>query len=99
MRFGIAGLLGFIVPGAGHLFVGRRRDALLFLIPTAVIVGALVGTYLAVGGIGFLKFFVTPGILPVVAVVNVAFALWRILAALDGARLDPNGLRVRPEPT
>ena len=88
MRFGIAGLLGFIVPGAGHLFVGRRRDALIFLVPTAAIVGVLVGTYLAVGWIGFLKFYVTPGVLPVLAVVNVAIALWRILAAFDGARLE-----------
>jgi len=89
VRFGIAGLLGLIVPGAGHLFVGRRRDALIFLIPSSALVGILVGTYLAVGWIGVLKFLVTPGVLPVLAVVNVAIAVWRILAALDGARLEP----------
>jgi TM2 domain-containing membrane protein YozV len=49
VRFGIASLLGLIVPGAGHLFVGRRRDALIFLIPSAAIVGLLVGTFLAAG--------------------------------------------------
>jgi LCP family protein required for cell wall assembly len=70
------------------LFVGRRRDALVFLIPSAAIVGLLVGTFLAVGWIGVLKFIVTPGVLPVLAVVNIAIALWRILAALDGARLE-----------
>lgn len=89
MRFGVAGLLGSIVPGAGHLFVGRRRDALVFLLPTAAIVGALIGAVLAVGWIGVLAFLVTPGVLRTAAAVNVAIAAWRVLAAMDGARLEP----------
>ena len=89
MRFGVAGLLGSIVPGAGHLFVGRRRDALVFLLPTAAIVGALIGAVLAVGWIGVLAFLVTPGVLRVVAAVNVGVAAWRLVAAMDGARLEP----------
>jgi LCP family protein required for cell wall assembly len=89
VRFGVAGLLGSIVPGAGHLFVGRRRDALVFLLPTAAIVGALVGAVLAVGWIGVLAFLVTPGVLRIAAAVNVAVAAWRVVAAMDGARLEP----------
>jgi LCP family protein required for cell wall assembly len=89
VRFGVAGLLGFIVPGAGHLFVGRRRDALVFLLPTAAIVGALIGAVLAVGWIGVLAFLVTPGVLGIAAAVNVAVAAWRVIAAMDGARLEP----------
>jgi LCP family protein required for cell wall assembly len=89
VRFGVAGLLGFIVPGAGHLFVGRRRDALVFLLPTAAIVGALIGAVLAVGWIGVLAFLVTPGVLRAAAAVNLAVAAWRVVAAMDGARLEP----------
>jgi LCP family protein required for cell wall assembly len=89
VRFGVAGLLGFIVPGAGHLFVGRRRDALVFLLPTAAIVGALIGAVLAVGWIGILAFLVMPGVLRIAAAINVAVAAWRVIAAMDGARLEP----------
>jgi LCP family protein required for cell wall assembly len=89
VRFGVAGLLGFIVPGAGHLFVGRRRDALVFLLPTAAIVGALVGAVAAVGWVGILAFLVAPGVLRIAALVNVAVAAWRVVAAMDGARLEP----------
>ena len=77
------------MPGAGHLFVGRRRDALVFLLPTAAIVGALVGAVAAVGWVGVLAFLVTPGVLRIMAAVNVAIAAWRVVAAIDGARLEP----------
>ncbi|HEX5591349.1 MAG TPA: LCP family protein, partial [Candidatus Limnocylindrales bacterium] len=88
MRFGVAGVLGLVVPGAGHLFVGRRRAALVFLIPTFAVIGWLVGLLLAVGPIGVLAIVVSPGVLPVLAVLNVAFAAWRILAAVEGARFE-----------
>jgi LCP family protein required for cell wall assembly len=88
VRLGIAGLLGLVVPGSGHLFAGRRRDALVFLLPTAAMVGWLVGIALAVGPTGILALLVAPGVLPVLALVNVAIALWRVVAALDGARSE-----------
>jgi LCP family protein required for cell wall assembly len=86
MRFVAAGLLGLVVPGAGHAFLGRRRAAIVFAIPFLALVGAVLALYLSGGSIGLLAFAVTPGVLPMLAVVNVALALWRLAAAFDAAR-------------
>ena len=42
----VAMALAFLVPGAGHLYLGRRRRGLAFLL----IVGTMLGVGLAVGG-------------------------------------------------
>jgi LCP family protein required for cell wall assembly len=86
MRFVAAGLLGLVVPGAGHVLLGRRRAALLFAIPFLALVAAALGLYLSVGGIGVLEFLVTPGVLPALALVNLALAGWRLAAAFDATR-------------
>jgi len=89
MRSALAGLLGLILPGAGHLYLGRRRAALLFVAPIAILVAAVVVVVVTQGSIGLLEIAVTPGVLPALAVVNVALAAWRIAASIDATRRFP----------
>ncbi len=89
MRFVAAGLLGLVLPGAGHALVGRRRAALLFGIPFLALVGSALAIYATSGTIGLLAFVVTPGVLPALAVLNVAIAIWRLAAAFDAMRGGP----------
>ncbi len=86
MRFTLAGLFGLIFPGAGPLFVGRRRAALLFVAPVVVLIAVVIAMYAQGGIASILAFVVTPGVLPALAVTNVALGLWRLLAGLDAAR-------------
>jgi LCP family protein required for cell wall assembly len=89
MRFVAAGLLGLVVPGAGHAFLGRRRAAIVFAVPFLAVVGAVLAMYASGGAIGLLAFAVTPGVLPALAGLNVALALWRLAAAFDATRGAP----------
>ena len=73
-RFAAAGLLSLLVPGAGHAVVGRRVAALVFLIPVVLLAVAALGYYLGGGEIKVLAFIVSPGVLPALAIVNIA--LW-----------------------
>jgi LCP family protein required for cell wall assembly len=86
MRSALAGLLGLLVPGAGHALLGRRRAAAIFLAPLIVMLAIGLGLFIQGGPTGILAFVVTPGVLPALAVVNVALACWRIAAAADAAR-------------
>jgi LCP family protein required for cell wall assembly len=81
-----AAVLDLVIPGLGHLLVGRRRAALVLFVPVAILVAALVVLYLNGGVTTILAFAVTPGVLPALAVVNIAFALWRLIAAIDAVR-------------
>ena len=90
MRSFVAGLLGLIVPGVGHAYIGRRRLALLFAIPLLAVATLWVILFLLSGRTSLIGFLLTPGVLPALAVVNVALAAWRIAAGLDAAR------RLRP---
>ena len=87
MRPFLVGLLGLVLPGAGHAVVGRRRMALLFVIPVVLLVAGWVLAYLLSGRTSVLGFLLTPWVLPALAVVNIAVAAWRIAAAVDAARL------------
>jgi LCP family protein required for cell wall assembly len=86
-RLAVAALLDLVAPGLGHLLLGRRRAALLFFAPFALLIAALVGAYAAGGFTAILAFVVTPGVLPALAVVNIALALWRLAAAFDATRI------------
>lgn len=88
-RFAVAGLLGLIVPGAGHVIVGRRYGTLLFLVPVAYLAIALLGLYAGGGLTAILAFVVTPGVLPLLAAANIVLAIWRIAASVDAARTSP----------
>ena len=89
MRLAVAGLLDFVLPGAGHALLGRRRSALLFALPVLALIGAGAWLYLTAGLTGVLAFLVTPGVLPALALVNLALAAWRIAAVVDIARAAP----------
>jgi len=85
-RAAIAGFLGLFVPGLGHALVGRRRGMLLFLVPMVLLAAAVLGYYAGGGWPALAAFAVAPGVLPALAIVNIALAVWRIAAALDAAR-------------
>jgi LCP family protein required for cell wall assembly len=90
VRSFLAGLFGLLVPGAGHAYTGRRRAALLFLLPVIALAGAWVILFLLSGRTSLIGFLLTPGVLPGLAAVNVVLAAWRIAAGVDAAR------RLRP---
>jgi LCP family protein required for cell wall assembly len=81
----LAALAALVVPGAGHLVVGRRRAALVFALP---VLGLLVGAViLASRGLsGVVAFLVAPGVLPLLFAVNLVLAAWRLAAAADTLR-------------
>jgi hypothetical protein len=83
----IVGFLGLIVPGAGHAATGRPRTALLFAVPVIALMAVWVILYL-LSGHSIFGFLLAPGVLPALAVVNVALAVWRIAAGLDAARRE-----------
>jgi LCP family protein required for cell wall assembly len=86
LRAAVAGFVGLLVPGAGHALIGRQRTMLLFLVPVVLLTSALLGYYAGGGLAAVLAFAVTPGVLPLLAVINIALALWRIAASIDAAR-------------
>ncbi len=88
-RFAVAGLLGLLVPGAGHALVGRRVAALSFLVPVVLLVVGVLGYYAGGGLTAVLAFLVTPGVLPALAILNIALAIWRIVAGVDATRQSP----------
>ncbi len=85
-RLTAAALLDLLLPGAGHLLLGRRRGALLLFAPIALLIAALLGMYVSGGFTAILAFVVTPGVLPAIAVVNIALAVWRLAAGFDATR-------------
>jgi LCP family protein required for cell wall assembly len=85
-RAAVAGFLDLILPGMGHAVIGRRRSTLLFLVPMVLLIVAVLGYYAGGGWSGLLAFAVAPGVLPALAILNLALAAWRIAAALDSAR-------------
>ncbi len=92
-RVAVAGLLELVIPGAGHLLIGRPRAALVFFVPVAVLALGLVALYFQNGYTAIAAWVVTPGVLPLLAVINIGLAIWRVLAVLDATRRTP-----RPKP-
>jgi LCP family protein required for cell wall assembly len=93
-RFAVAGFAGLLLPGLGHALVGRRRAAAIFVTPWILLGAAVAGTYAGGGATALLAFAVTPGVLPALAVLNIAMAVWRIAAAVDASRRTSNRLAV-----
>jgi LCP family protein required for cell wall assembly len=80
-----AALLGMLIPGTGHLLIGRRRLAVIFVIPFGVLVAATAAVLVDGGLFGLLAVVVTPGVLPALALLNVVVAAWRIVSGVDAA--------------
>jgi LCP family protein required for cell wall assembly len=78
-------MLGLLLPGAGHWYLGRRRTALAFLAPIGLLLLAAV-VLLALNGWNAIAALLVPGVLPALLAINLALAAWRIAAALDAAR-------------
>jgi LCP family protein required for cell wall assembly len=74
------------VPGLGHLLVGRPTAALLFFAPVALLLAGLLGLYASGGITEVAAWVVTPGVLPLLAFINVALAIWRVAAMVDATR-------------
>ena len=85
-RVAVAGFLELLIPGAGHLLIGRPRAALLFFAPVALLVLGLIALYIQGGLTAILAWVVTPGVLPLLAVINIGLAIWRLAAGLDATR-------------
>jgi LCP family protein required for cell wall assembly len=88
-RLTAAALVDIVIPGLGHLLIGRRRAAVLFLAPVVLLFAWFLGLYAAGGFTQILAFVVTPGVLPALAIVNIALAVWRIAASVDATRGTP----------
>ena len=85
-RAALAAFLGILIPGAGHALIGRRRAMLLFLVPVVLLTAAALGYYAGGGWTALLAFALTPGVLPALAIINIALAAWRVAAGIDAAR-------------
>jgi polyisoprenyl-teichoic acid--peptidoglycan teichoic acid transferase len=78
----VAALLSFIFPGLGHLYLGLRRQALIFAVP-AILVAAAIGLDLLGGPDSLLGFVISPsGALTVLALALVTGG-WRLIAMID----------------
>ncbi len=78
-----------VIPGLGHLVLGRRRAAALFFAPVALLVLGLVALFIQGGFTAILAWIVTPGVLPLLAVINIGLAIWRLAAMFDATRTTP----------
>ena len=81
-----------LLPGLGHLLIGRRRIGLFFLVPALVVLAAVVAWALSAGVIAVAAALLAPGALTVLAAANVLVAGWRTTATVDAVR------RTRPGP-
>jgi len=78
----IAALLSFIFPGLGHLYLGRRRQALVFALP-AIVVAVAIGLEALRGVDSVLAYLITPsGSLTALILILLAGG-WRVVAMVD----------------
>ncbi len=90
-----AGVASAIVPGLGHLIIGRPRRAAMFFAPLLVFL-VLVAIYLATqGAIEAAATLVDPTVIGVVLVAQGLFLIWRLLA-VGSAMTDRTFGRLRP---
>jgi LCP family protein required for cell wall assembly len=88
-RAATAGLLELVIPGAGHLVLGRPRAAFLFFAPVALLTIGLLVLFVQGGFTAIAAWVVTPGVLPLLAVINIGLAIWRLTAMFDATRATP----------
>ncbi len=91
-RPAVAALMSTILPGAGQWYAGRRRRALLFVIPAVVLLAGMVWLY-SLGPVRLLELLVQPRVLWVLLAINLALLLWRVLAVTDAFRVANGGFR------
>lgn len=81
----LAAFLSFIFPGAGQLYAGEPRKAIVWALPMLAFILAVL--WLVFGGQGALLGLVTAPKLLGLLVLNVAFFLYHVAAMLDAYRL------------
>lgn len=82
----LAVIAGLLLPGAGHLLLGRRRRGLVFFTPVLLLILATLTLYVAGGATPFLVLAVTPGVLGGLGVANGLLALYRVATVIDLVR-------------
>ncbi len=76
-------LLSALVPGLGHLALGKRRIALLYLVPTLVVTLFVIAWMAGQGMYGVAAALVVPSALTFLFVANLLMAGWRTSAAVE----------------
>ncbi|HEY3073486.1 MAG TPA: LCP family protein [Candidatus Limnocylindrales bacterium] len=76
----VAGLLSSLVPGLGHLLIGRPRAAALLLAPVVVAVALIFVVVLTEPRTKLLAYFADPDVIAALLVAQIAFLGWRLLA-------------------
>lgn len=90
-----AGILSGLVPGVGHLLIGRRRTAALFLAPVVVALIALIAAVATQSRTGLLAALVDPSVLGGLLVAQAILLGWRVIAVAS-AMSDRTFPRFRP---
>jgi LCP family protein required for cell wall assembly len=93
-RYG-AGMLSALVPGLGHLVVGRRLRALVFFGPLAVLLVALAFLVATQPGVRLAAYLADPAIIGSILVAQFVVLGWRLIA-VGSVILDARFLRLRP---
>lgn len=83
----VAAGLSLLLPGLGHLIIGRRRRAAVFFAIDVVIIGTALWL-LSRGTVGLLQLLVQPEWVRAVVVGNLALGLFRVVAAVEVAVLE-----------
>jgi LCP family protein required for cell wall assembly len=91
-RPALIALASALLPGLGHLLVGRRRLGLVYLVPALVALVSVVAWAMSAGLYGVAAAVVTPGVLAIVFAANILVAGWRASALVDAVG------RTRPGP-
>jgi len=79
----LVAIASVLLPGLGHLIIGRRRIGLFFLVPTLVVLVAITDWALSAGVYGIAAALVTPGALTFLGAANILVAGWRTSATVD----------------
>jgi LCP family protein required for cell wall assembly len=84
-----------ILPGLGHLLIGKRRAGLLFLVPSLAIAAAVAWWAAGQGMYGIAAALVTPGVLTLLFAANIMVAGWQTSAAVDATgRTNPGRVAI-----
>jgi LCP family protein required for cell wall assembly len=86
----IAALLGAVVPGLGHGYIGYRRRAIIMFVPILVLAIAAVVVF-RMSTIDLLSLVVRPSVLMAILAFNIGLLVWRVVAVADPYRLSSGG--------
>ena len=82
-----AAFLSLLFPGLGQLYAGAPMRALAFAAGPILALALAVGMVIRIDRIALLGFFIDPGVLDAVFVVNLAVLIYRLVAIVDAYRV------------